>query len=906
MISRKDTPAPPMQHRDAAAPPSLSPAAKSSETTPQTPRNKIRTKRASKVHRPAPRETYIENNARSVADENNIRNERISHDLSLTDNARHSVVDNMLMSLNPDQPKLFTPPKDCPPFSAGSEPAPPLKSAPRHLHSSSVTSDFNFPSDESPNRFPNQYPRGRRSNSSSNFRPGLRRIDSVHGEGEAAGNTKAKVYQAQRAGGVDTASRLGRKNSNSSGSSSLDFGQMMGQSRFPPTFARRSASFDNGQRSRELHSASSSVNRPPLASSLSQPILYDDRDAAPTPTIPGGPRKDRSSAFPQQPIHAPQIAPAPQGKNNNKTSKSHPNRKKKGETATLEPPVPIPSSTLRSRRASKQVAPTPGFMRSSNPSPVRQYSEPLMATRQDSVFLPKDTSRERPGFFRRVFGSSRGPALTTSDLHPPQIHPLKVGTQTNAREAITSSHKLCKPPPANDAWHLPPEATQPPLAKKTSSFFRRRKKSVSEINPLPSIPVHLKQNRPPAMDRERSPVSSLRQVMNPYLDNPLQQPRDAEARNRVNTSGHDNRSMMSSTLLPKKSAESLHRNYEPRYDVGANLPLHQPRDTPSPTPENPSDREFLRPNDTSSRPLDNSFFHDDSGNETRIPDATDSAQLSRHDTVRLDQTPATFPAKIASRKENFDPRTKSQVATEQSYQRSMDSPRHALSSRNSNVPSPHASESTPLKAEAREWFTPSQLTPSRNRSSPPGSSGKSDRVWLKPAYSEEDLRKVDLSFPIETSEVSPISDYHSASSTLPPLRISDDIHFPEPTAEDEAHKLSVDIDPSLPTEVDITQAKQVYDGDESLTGKEEAAAWLGEPGPERMRVRLAYMKLFAWQNLNILAALRGLCGRLYLKGEAQQVDRILDAFSTRWCTCNPNHGFKATGMCVVGLSFLIC
>ncbi len=58
---------------------------------------------------------------------------------------------------------------------------------------------------------------------------------------------------------------------------------------------------------------------------------------------------------------------------------------------------------------------------------------------------------------------------------------------------------------------------------------------------------------------------------------------------------------------------------------------------------------------------------------------------------------------------------------------------------------------------------------------------------------------------------------------------------------------------------------------------------------------MAYMNLFDWTNVDILSALRGLCARIALKGETQQVDRMLDAFSKRWCDCNCNHGFKASG-----------
>lgn len=55
------------------------------------------------------------------------------------------------------------------------------------------------------------------------------------------------------------------------------------------------------------------------------------------------------------------------------------------------------------------------------------------------------------------------------------------------------------------------------------------------------------------------------------------------------------------------------------------------------------------------------------------------------------------------------------------------------------------------------------------------------------------------------------------------------------------------------------------------------------------------MAMFDWSNMNILSAVRMLCGKLVLKGETQQVDRIVDAFSRRWCECNPNHGLKSAG-----------
>lgn len=821
-------------------------------------------------------------NARAVADEN-IRDERISHDLSLTENARHSVVDNMLMSLNPDQPKLFSPPKDRPTFSSGSESTAPPRSAPRHLPSSSFGSELSFPSDDSPQRFSTFVTRGRRSNSSSNFQPGLSRINSVHAEGEPPNSTNAKSHTPSEvsSGRLERPARTGRRSGKSSGSSSVDLGYM-GQQRIPHGHTRRSASFDLGDRARALHSASSSTTYPPLPSNLSQPIPYDDLEAAPTPTVPGGPRKDRTTLFPPQTTSS---TPSLQRKISNKSMRSQVTKRKKNENFG-DPPIPPPANTFvaGSKRASKQLNPPPGFLRSRNVSPVRLHSEPLMAHRLETNASTKDATTNRPGFFRRVFGSSR------NDMHILQPQPPKPTTRASSREGFASTHRMGKPTPMDESSHHAHEAVQPALVKKPSSFFRRRKKSVSEQMPPPMLPLHLNSGHPPAVDTaQRSPTSSLRQVMNPYLDNPMR----SDARQFAGTLRHANIPSQTHTLQAKGTTDSARQDHDPRQDAGFNHPLRQTQDPPSSGREMPLERARLNPNDPYSSKLhDKSFFYDDSSNETKILGPADDVELSRNDTVRLDQAPTSNPVNTRPRKENESRPPKSARGREPTYERpserQVDSPRHrdVLAARNDNLPqSPH------LNAETKQWLTSSQVKP--GLPSPTASAKDAERVWLQPETSDKDINNnQDMSFPLETSEVSPISEYHSANSTAYPLKTKDDMNFPEPTAEDVTHKLSVDIDHTHPSESDRVQAKQLFDGDETLAAK--PAAWLGEPDPARTRVRQAYMELFDWQNLTILAALRSLCGKLYLKGEAQQVDRVLDAFSTRWCACNPNHGFKAT------------
>ena len=92
-------------------------------------------------------------------------------------------------------------------------------------------------------------------------------------------------------------------------------------------------------------------------------------------------------------------------------------------------------------------------------------------------------------------------------------------------------------------------------------------------------------------------------------------------------------------------------------------------------------------------------------------------------------------------------------------------------------------------------------------------------------------------------------------------------------------------------------AKRMYDGDDDDSN--QTATLLGQQTEEGERLRHAYMELFNFADVNILSALRELCGRLALKAETQQVDRILAAFSYRWWQCNSNSGFISKGKSLV-------
>jgi hypothetical protein len=91
-------------------------------------------------------------------------------------------------------------------------------------------------------------------------------------------------------------------------------------------------------------------------------------------------------------------------------------------------------------------------------------------------------------------------------------------------------------------------------------------------------------------------------------------------------------------------------------------------------------------------------------------------------------------------------------------------------------------------------------------------------------------------------------------------------------------------------------ALKLFQGKADMINHVDAAAWLGGGGTDRGEIRTAYMELFDWTDQSVLASLRALCDKLYMKAESQQLDKIIDAFSDRWCECNPTHGFKSPGV----------
>lgn len=67
----------------------------------------------------------------------------------------------------------------------------------------------------------------------------------------------------------------------------------------------------------------------------------------------------------------------------------------------------------------------------------------------------------------------------------------------------------------------------------------------------------------------------------------------------------------------------------------------------------------------------------------------------------------------------------------------------------------------------------------------------------------------------------------------------------------------------------------------------------------RTSVLRQYMSHFDFTGERIDASFRKLCAKLYFKAEAQQIDRILEAFANRYHECNPKSILKNAGLFLV-------
>ncbi|KAI0165364.1 hypothetical protein GGR52DRAFT_585403 [Hypoxylon sp. FL1284] len=755
------------------------------------------------------------------------RHPRDSHDLSFPARqiTRDSLVTNMLTSLDQfSLGQISTPTRSMfddddplsPPRGDGYSKSMTNASRPSrmwssgnghgHGHGYTYSSDFEG-ADDASSRLSGQFSRGRRSDSGSGFQPSLGPINSL----------RDRSHPGTAPGGRALHSRAGRTSKTNS-TNSIDAGgyaQVLNTQRWAHGIGGRSSSFDDAERP--------PMNSPNAwKSEFSNTFLVDDYEAAPTPTIPAGPRRPNMPPAPLAPPPIPQSEPEPalERKKSAARSRSGTMRTTQSKYApSHEAPPPLPPVDLDSA-----------------PAPHVGYGK----SKELSNGNPAPTPQTKQGFFSRIFGYRNSP--NAAENRQSQMPPAPAETAEssgNRAQQVASQAKTQFAPPSRDSQR---SSQQPHVVQKKSSFFRRRKRSIAE--PLPPPPP-----MPPPVDNSRvreslpvrdvSPASSLREIMGPYLHSGT-----TPVPGGVLSSVQDNSPRARGYESQDEENPRRMRGFSPDYEPSPNATIRTVKSTSA-----------LRSQESTRRRTDMEMS------------MRDLPELPKRDIEGRD---ATF------FHDSSDEGEKQWSAEEQNKQRRQS--RQSRQNRQSSRPSPQIN--TP-KDETGAFDIREQQAPRPEDISKPESSPN----LLLQSNADEDTHQG-----ARKSSTFPGSANKSANS-LPSLQVDNSEITPKLTGSPlDEPEVSV----GEPTEDDRQKAQKIFDGNEDFICKEKAAAWMGEEGPVRQRTLRAYIELYDFANQSVLAALRQICGRLVFRAETQQVDRILVAFSSRWCDCNPNHGFKAT------------
>ncbi|CEG72491.1 hypothetical protein RMATCC62417_08043 [Rhizopus microsporus] len=92
-------------------------------------------------------------------------------------------------------------------------------------------------------------------------------------------------------------------------------------------------------------------------------------------------------------------------------------------------------------------------------------------------------------------------------------------------------------------------------------------------------------------------------------------------------------------------------------------------------------------------------------------------------------------------------------------------------------------------------------------------------------------------------------------------------------------------------------AKKLWHEDETFVQREKIAEWLGQSKSLNASALKEYMSNFDFKMMRLDSSFRKLCSKLYFRAEAQQIDRILEAFAKRYWECNPRTIFRNSGNC---------
>lgn len=639
-------------------------------------------------------------------------------------------------------------------------------------------------------------------------------------------------------------------------------------------------------------------DRPPVAQDfqasprkLSSQLSSYDYDAAPTPTVPVGPRRVRPLS-PTAVSNSPAMPPPIERKRSIRSSKGL------YKTRTAEGANGL-GIDFGLDNIERDLPPLPAFIQEPAPAPLVSYGKKEELQHSSAHSMSKD----KPGFFRRVFGSSKqNPAAAPERA---ASHGSTTSIENAADRVNRSAHGTYQTrlPTSQSrdlqagAIHSHPQKDQPHvLMKKPSSFFRRRKKSLSE-NQAPPVPIvpPLSINSGHRETDSRglpSPVSSLRKIMNPYLaaNGRTDSPQTTSIEQRVASS----------------DIEDDVRDFSPGYTPDRNATIRAVQGS-SQDGFVPFREESIFSDVETSPVINRNISAMDSHDLDKGRSSSRASNFVVIDRARLVASPVPTAESVA--RDMALVAEYERVYSQKSPNPSKLSDSFADGSTRSPIESTSSLRKLSNSPPADEWVV---VTPTKQNIT-------TDRVIIKPTTSEEDFLRgssLEVTSPrivSQRSSGSTTTAYKSATS-LPIVQVDGESlsemveETPTPQAELSlaATEASFAAQMHDDTEIDRDRARKIFDGDEEFLLPSKAAAWLGDQDDVHQRTLLAYMKLFDFKDINILTALRMLCAKLVLRAESQQVDRILDGFATRWCQCNPNHGFKVYGKFWIRLSINPC
>ncbi len=830
---------------------------------------------------------------------------RHSHGLSWSSTTRDSVVDNLLFSLDnisrtelaEDEDRTiddsaFDRQKYMFPFAPPSHSAIAKTQRPRgHTYSSSSSSVYERSTMmDSPSSYATT-PKGRRSNSSSNF--GMQHTMSA--------KVRASRHRGANSLSTDNSvnGMMGRDSVEDKPSfdrPSLEYGYSTITSTNNNKRNRRSLSMNQIHEmfaTAETMSGNSMLNRGrPVPSAFSP--FDTDGNAAPEPNIANGPRRQQNPNS----IGPVYVNQAPQRSSIRKVTTHTDLRSASMPTAGQAIPQDIRDQANEFVRASSMRG-TPAIPGQDKPLPSPLGQRPIGA--------PTVESRERPGFFKRVFGSSssRGSSDRIETLEYADL--MTVPTRSSNSGGGTQQTRARQPSTKDIPQAIGGTAeARPPLNKKSSNFFRRRKRSTSGLSPPPPLPLAIANGRKVDPAQGSPGASSLWKVMDPYLGSEDAPPLPMKDKSREDESS---RPATNDSTEDSDNLDIFHSGYTPPPDasLGKRNPLtRMSSDTEKGTTREDSGATKMKvkkkKNETLS-PLNQQSFllEPSSGENLRItPPLVSPASVSPFPASPSDDAASGEVRRPVSRASTGDRIIAAKAVTP--VNEAVDEPTlsntDAVFVRQSSDIRPDSKKSErlvliPTPSEELLGYSYKELATVTEAGSPTVDTGSQPTSMKSPAFHTARSG----SFPIDVhSPTSPSTPLYSATS-LPLVQIDGK----DPRKSYEANGLGAFPTPLPPLPSDIIdlnaeyreRARKIFDGDEEDVGRSEASSWLGEANTLSTKTLEAYMNLFDFAGFNILVSLRLLCGKLTLKGETQQFDRIINALSSRWCECNFNHGFKA-------------